>query len=209
MHENSPHAPCQLPLHRQFDLETLVRRISNLILLGIIPVAVGVGIVATPLHIIVFLGWMLFMMRYAYLHVHDQRRNVPLVLGWQIMIVAGITIAAIYAPVKTKDRILDRIVTLPSTTMTLADLDEIMEEPHDFWPATSFRQAISSLNVPPAEMERAIHWPSRRLKLREFVAAIEQQSSLRHRFSSCGNCSTILYGEDCGSGLMLRPDRSF
>ncbi|MGH7138598.1 MAG: hypothetical protein ACREHD_22865, partial [Pirellulales bacterium] len=55
------------------------------------------------------------------------------------------------------------------------------------------------------EKTQVIVFPDTNLTLRQFVGAIESQSTLRHRFGHCGNGSTILWGGDCSFGLHLRP----
>jgi hypothetical protein len=49
-----------------------------------------------------------------------------------------------------------------------------------------------------------VQFRGRVMSLREFAATIESQTSLRHRFGSCGNGYTILGGEDCSFGMSLR-----
>jgi hypothetical protein len=41
------------------------------------------------------------------------------------------------------------------------------------------------------------------MTLRDFLAAIEGQTRLRHQFGGCGNATTILFGGNCCSGVFL------
>lgn len=68
----------------------------------------------------------------------------------------------------------------------------------------------TSVTVPESGSSLILRFPSRRRTLRQFVAAVEKQSSLRHRFAHCVNGSTVLWGGDCSFGLRLRdPTRVY
>jgi hypothetical protein len=110
---------------------------------------------------------------------------------------AVIITGAVLAPVKTHDRLLDLPVALPKTEMSLAELKELTET-HQFQVP-----ALRSIDFPELEALKIVRWPAQGLTLREFVAAIEEQTRLRHRFRSCGNSLTILWGNDCVFGMDL------
>jgi hypothetical protein len=52
--------------------------------------------------------------------------------------------------------------------------------------------------------ERVVRFPSKEPTIGEFIAAVESQTALRHRFHHCGNGYTILWGGDCSFGLFFR-----
>ena len=116
--------------------------------------------------------------------------------------VVVITVAA-FAPVKVTDRLMERPVTIPKTEMTLAELNE-------------YCQLHRRGNLPihiyvefyEADSTRTVHWSAERMTLRQFIAALESQTPLRHRFSGCGNGWTILWGNDCSFGLSMRDPKT-
>jgi hypothetical protein len=103
------------------------------------------------------------------------------------------------APVKTKDRLLVRHVTLPKAEMSLGELKALADE------------ELRSLHFPvrvrlsfaPVESGRVVRWGGREMTLREFLAAIESQTRLGHQFGGCGNGSNILFGGNCCFGVFL------
>ena len=116
-----------------------------------------------------------------------------------VMVAAGVIAAAQAAPVKTSDRLMARPVTLAKESMTLGELDAMLaahEARRVGFPVQVY------LTVPPEEADRVVHWGRREMTLRQFVAAIEAQTPLRHQFGSCGNgWSSILLGGNCVFGL--------
>jgi hypothetical protein len=116
------------------------------------------------------------------------------------MVVIGLVVTAAHvAPGKTTDRYLDCTITIPNSRMTLGELGGDPQGPHPEW-----RPFSLSISVPDDEMTNEIVFPETTITLREFVDAVETQSTLRHRFAHCGNGWTILWGGDCSFGLHLR-----
>ena len=95
---------------------------------------------------------------------------------WDALIVA----AAHLAPGKTTDRFLDRTITIPKNRMTLGELEG---DPDGFAPP--WRPFSLSITVPQDESAKTIAFPATTLTLRDFVHAVESQSTLRHRFAHC------------------------
>jgi hypothetical protein len=161
----------------------------------------AVFLVVMPMgHIIIALPWAVVVILAVYSARNSGFAGETLV----IHVVAGaiIVAAAIAAPVKTTEKVLDRLVELPATTLTLAEMDR----EHNFDQTDPWLPRQVWISPPPEAAETPIHFPAKTITLREFVGAIEQQSNLRHRFSHCGNGSSILYGGDCSFGLHLRAN---
>lgn len=161
----------------------------------------GLFVVATPDGLgVIGLIWLLGLV---FAGLAEQRSPRPMgmtAIGLVHVAVATVVIAtAMAAPVKTRDRLMTRRVTLPQTEMSLGALKALADE--------DIRQRIFPARVwvscPPSESDRVIRWPGREMTLRDFVAAIEGQTRLRHQFGSCGNGSTILWGGNCCFGLFL------
>ncbi len=109
-----------------------------------------------------------------------------------------------FAPVKTTDDYLTRKLSLPKTRITLAEMAKLDAPPH-----RPLHLLGVSISVPQDEADVVIEFPATELTMRQFVDAVEQQSTLRHRFAHCGNGSTILWGGDCSFGLHLRHPRTY
>ncbi|KAJ3052784.1 hypothetical protein HK102_011830 [Quaeritorhiza haematococci] len=110
-------------------------------------------------------------------------RDLPLAVA------PAIVLAAYLAPVKEFDRLPERRLTLPKLEMTLAELSE--PEAHGLPPSRQDYQ----MTIPEGLADRVIRFPSTELSVGEFVAAVEGQTPLRHRFRpGCGNTATILGG---------------
>lgn len=124
----------------------------------------------------------------------------------QLAVFFSIVTAAHLVPGKTTDRFLDRTITIPRSPMTLAELAGDPDGPPPEW-----RPPSVSLSVAGEEKTKRIVFPATTLTLRQFVRAIESQSTLRHRFAHCGNGWTILWGGDCSFGLHLchPPDKAY
>lgn len=106
--------------------------------------------------------------------------------------------AAYYRPAKTVNQLLQNEVTLPSQSMTLAELAYLSQSDRQAWPiGVSFHFADD-------DQDLAVQWRQERMTLDEFVTAIESQTDLRAKFMHCGNGYTILHGGDCCFGLMVR-----
>lgn len=70
------------------------------------------------------------------------------------------------------------------------------------------RPTISySLAFPEGWGRRVVRFPSLEPTIGEFIAAIESQGGLEHRFGSCGNGWTILWGHDNIMWLGFRAPR--
>jgi len=90
------------------------------------------------------------------------------------------------------------MVDLEETNMTLAELAYLASYERERMPIrTSFCFAD-------ADKHLSVSWPRTKLTLREFLSAIESQTSLRGKFMHCGNGYTVLGGGDCCFGLYVR-----
>lgn len=129
-----------------------------------------------------------------------QPRGALCAIALEAVIVVAIVVWAIAAPGKIKDEVLDRPVRLPKAEMTLAELKQLAEEnPH--WQSFPTHVSVQLRGI---DASTDVHFRGRAMSLREFVADVESQTPLRHRFGSCGNGYTILGGEDCCFGMNLR-----
>lgn len=81
--------------------------------------------------------------------------------------------------------------------MTLAELADPVEHGWN-------RFYNCSVSVSEGLADRTVQFPSRELRVGEFIAAVESQTPLRHRFGHCGNGFTVLWGGDCSFGLHFR-----
>ena len=139
----------------------------------------------------------------------DTRRKNPLAFGVASVLIAmcgffGTVYAAHLAPFKTTESYLNRTLELPRTTIALRELACL----DDDYRATLYLRGIT-VSISDDQVEQKVTFPSTKLSLREFVDAVERQTSLRHRFGHCGNGSSILWGGDCSFGLQLRPEPSW
>lgn len=136
---------------------------------------------------------------------HGQRRAAVLgAFAGTTVVCAVLLAAAFYRPAKIAEQELDREVSLDATAMSLGQLGQYCQQRHDQLPVhVSFEFDERDAR----QKELVVHWPSRRLTLRQFVQSIESQTPLRGHFSSCGNGWTLLYGPDCSFGLSLRDPR--
>ena len=114
----------------------------------------------------------------------------------QLGVVGGCVALASVAPVKTVDRVLERRLVLPAASLTLGELQTYCDGPAGWKLATHV-----SITEEQAQLKPVIQWPGREISVRQFIAAIETQTSLRHRFGGCGNGSSILFGSNCCFGL--------
>lgn len=115
-----------------------------------------------------------------------------------VVVTVLIVVAAILAPVKTVDRVLDRPLSLPKTVVTLSEMDLHTNYVTAQWIPRYIHVETTSKNA-----GTAITFRSTEITLREFIQTIEKQSALRHRFAHCGNGSSILYGGDCSFGVFI------
>jgi hypothetical protein len=124
-------------------------------------------------------------------------RRIAVLLTY-VSVTAGVVVAATLAPGKTSELILDRVIVLPSTELTLAEMDR--EKNYD---STQWMPRYVHIYALGKVAEMPIRFPAQVITLREFVGAIESQTGLHHHFSHCGNCSTILYGGSCTFGMTI------
>ena len=165
----------------------------------------GLAIVALvlPLSAAALIAWVA-LLSYRALHLkRTGRRN----LAWatvvtQVLLMGAVVVAAHLAPMKTTEHFLDRTLVLPRQELTLADL---AGEPDALRPEWMPRW----ISITAADEERLtlIRFDSAMLTTRQFVGTVERQSTLRHRFSHCGNGWTVLWGGDCCFGLYMRRPR--
>jgi hypothetical protein len=173
------------------------------VLLGYALWALAMGgllsIAVLPLREMVFLIWLVALIARFRGYLRRRQHGIALaVLLVQVAAMTAVISLARYAPVKTRDRLLARRVILPKAEMSLAELRDLAELPE--------REGMPlrvSVSYPETYARRVIRWPTREMTLREFIEAVEAQTPLRHRFASCGNGFTVLWGEDCGFGLRL------
>jgi hypothetical protein len=160
-----------------------------------------VVVTVIPLSVAALVAWAFIVRTWA------RRQSRPTCHRWlnrvsavQVAGMIAIVLAAGFAPIKVVDRQKSRYITLPKHVMTLAELAEPFK--HD-WDGFRF----CYVNVPEGLADRTVRFPSRELTVGQFIAAVEAQTPLRHRFHHCGNGFTILWGGDCAMGLHFRvPD---
>jgi hypothetical protein len=165
----------------------------------------GSVVVATPipLNLVAFVAWVFVVRGWTKRCSHRDRR--PGVIGVPVIQFVGMTaivLGAAIAPVKVVDRQKSRPITLPKQVMTLAELAEPVQHGWDRF----YRCYVS---VPEGLADHPVRFPSRELSVGEFIAAIEAQTPLRHRFHHCGNGFTVLWGGDCSFGLQFRPPAGY
>jgi hypothetical protein len=139
---------------------------------------------------------------FAALYEEDRSRLRGVFSVVLIHVAVGLTVIAMAtaAPVKAKDRLLVRHVTLPKAEMSLSELKALVDEEFQ---SRHFPVPVR-LSFAPVESGRVVRWGGHEMTLREFLAAIEGQTRLRHEFGGgCGNATTILFGGNCGSGVFL------
>jgi hypothetical protein len=151
----------------------------------------------------VALIWLMGVVVAAVVELHRPRLgSVETIVLIHVVVGVAVIAIAIAAPVKTKDRLLARHVTLPKAEMSLGELKALADDevrPLHF----PVRVRISS---EPVDSGRVVRWGGREMTLGEFLAAIEGQTRLRHQFGGCGNGSTILFGGNCCFGVFLYAD---
>ena len=161
--------------------------------------AVGLGSVlvasSTLINLAAFIIWTILVVRWVKRQERARgRRAGATELLIQLATMSVIVLIAALAPCKVVDRVKAQHVTLPSQVMTIAEL----REPEKYEMSRSFHYWMSA----PEDMAgRVVQFPSLDLTIGMFIAAIEAQTPLRHRFGHCGNGSTILWGGDCSFGL--------
>jgi hypothetical protein len=151
-----------------------------------------------PMNVIAILIWLPLVIR------RYRRLGKRSILVTQFGVLAVVLVGAALAPCKTTDALLARRVHLDARQMSLQQLDAYVSSPESrqrfpIWASFAFAED---------EKDEVVSWPSEDMTLAEFIAAIESQTVLRHRFRHCGNGWTLLSGGDCSFGLIIR-DRGF
>jgi predicted PurR-regulated permease PerM len=169
----------------------------------LVPVVLAYILVAMPL----LIGWMAGLLWFVLLMTTVRRyerraqpRGALCAAALEVVIVVAIVAMAVAAPGKTRDKVLDRPVKLPKAEMTLAEIKELAEE----GPRRESFPIHLSVRLQEADAATNVLFAREEMSLQEFVAAVESQTPIRHRFHSCGNGYTILEGEDCSFGMSLR-----
>jgi hypothetical protein len=134
--------------------------------------------------------------------VGQRLRRGMAMFGVQATAIFVVLLVARFAPVKTEDRLLKRPVVLPKTEMTLRDLTLLEAR------GAAKVPALSPSAFAERDSDLVVHWPGKEMTLQEFIATIESQTPLRHRFGSCGNGATVLWGGDCVFGLTFRVPKT-
>jgi hypothetical protein len=144
--------------------------------------------------------WLVGLVFAALYELHRPRlRGVFSIVLIHVAVGVAVIAMATAAPVKTKDRLLVRHVTLPKAEMSLGELKALADEE----PQSVHFPVQVRLSFAPVESGRVVRWGGREMTLREFLAAIEGQTRLQHQFGGCGNATTILFGGNCCSGVFL------
>jgi hypothetical protein len=165
----------------------------------------GLFVVVTPDAIgTVALVWLVGLVFAALYELHWPRmggmRTVVLI---HVAVGVAVIATAIAAPVKTKDYLMVRHVTLPKAEMSLGELKALADGERQLL----YFPVRVRLSFAPVQSGQVVRWGGREMTLREFLAAIEGQTRLRHQFGGCGNGSTILFGGNCCAGVSLyEPD---
>jgi len=161
--------------------------------LAVPTVALQMGLVrmAIPWIVAVYVAW----------GHESQHGRGGITLATYATVTAVIVVAAILAPVKTTEQVLDRPLALPKTELTLAEMDPDANYESTRWLPRYIHVATDSDSA-----AKPIRFRAKDITLREFVETIEAQSTLRHRFWHCGNGYSILFGGDCCFGLSLHKE---
>lgn len=164
----------------------------------LIATALAVTIVVLPMgHMLMFFPWIIVVAVAS--RRETKRGRGALTFGTYLVVTFFVVVAAILAPVKTTESVLDRPMVLPRTELTIAEMDRETNFENAEWLPRYIYVATTSDNA-----DQQIRFRATDITLREFVDTIESQSGLRHRFMHCGNGSSILFGGDCCFGLRLR-----
>lgn len=149
-------------------------------------------------------AWLLALARWVW--VQWQTAERPLGAATQVTVVVLIITAGAMAPVKTAERLLDEgTVQLPRKQLTLAELTDPVGLPQDWRP--HWLRIAEGEAAAAAWSQQTIDFPATTMTVRQFVATVEAQTSLRGRFRHCGNGCTVLQGGDCSFGLALSTPR--
>jgi hypothetical protein len=107
--------------------------------------------------------------------------------------------AAIAAPVKRTDTVLQQPVELSTTEMTVAELSEYCRFHREQFPLRI------SIPAGGTALDKRLRFPAVRMSLQQFITELEQQTGCRHRFFGCGNAYSVLYGPAYNIGLHFMP----
>lgn len=164
----------------------------------LIAITLSVAIVVVPMgHVLMAIPW-IFVVAVAWRRESIHNRGA-VTLATYIAVTVLIVLAAVFAPVKTTERVLGRSMVLPSTELTIAEMDRETNFENTEWLPHFVCVTTTTENA-----DKQIRFRATDITLREFVDTIESQTQLRHRFMHCGNGSSILFGGDCCFGLRLR-----
>jgi len=190
-------APHSLPTSSGSPQELLTARVAAHLLAA---VGLGAVVVATPLPInfAALIVWAILVGRWVRAQARARGGQAWAVeLGMQLATMGALVLAAASAPGKVVDQVKARLVALPRREMTVAEL----REPSAYGLTIPLRYTVSA---PDDLAGHVVRFPRANPTVREFIAAIETQTPLRHRFGHCGNGWTILWGGDCSFGLFFR-----
>jgi hypothetical protein len=191
---SAPHSPLASSLSPR---ELLSARMAAQLLAA---VGLGAVVVAAPLPInfAALILWAVLVGRWVKARARARGGQVWAVeLGMQLATMAALILAAAAAPGKVVDRVKARRVALPRLAMTVAELREPLDHGLTI-------PRFYSISAPDDLAGEVVRFPRADPTIREFIAAIESQTPLRHRFHHCGNGWTILWGGDCSFGVFFR-----
>jgi hypothetical protein len=166
----------------------------------LVTLGLATAVVATPLMInfAAFALWVIIVARWVKRRTRASgRRAGAAELVVHLVTMSVLVLAAASAPGKVVDQVKARHVAVPRQEMTIDEL----QEPETFGLARPFPYWISASDD---LADRVVRFPALELTVGEFIAAIEEQTPLRHGFGHCGNGTTILWGGDCSFGLSFR-----
>ena len=171
-------------------------------------IGVLVAIVWTPINLIILGGWICWLWRSkrrprgklpdrsppgvddeidgAAVRGKPGRAWTQAIVAMQVAIVATIVLVAGALPVKAVDRVMNRSVTLPKTTMTLGEFAELRY--------TVSLGPLYHFAPEPEDDSLMLHFPRNRMRLGEVIAVVEKQTPYRRELSYCATGSTILWG---------------
>ena len=147
-------------------------------------------------------GWILFLGLITYLYSRKGRASGGMAYACvYVAVMALVVVVAYLAPVKTVDRVFNSHIHLPETTMTLGELQDFLSSGQE---NTAFPLPMS-LDLPHSVLSYTVQWNAKDMSYGQFVEAVESQTPIRHHFLSCGNATTILWGEDPGTATFYIP----
>ena len=157
-----------------------------------------------PFNLVALVFWVVVLYHIVRDHLRAERgQDALLAVGTQVATMVLVITVAAFAPVKVTDRLREEPVAVPKTEMTLAELEEFCQ-----FHRRGNLPVYISISFDKAASDQVVRWPAQHMTLGHFIDALESQTSLRHRFSGCGNGWTILWGNDCSFGLSLRDPKT-